>query len=270
VNGKVLIDNNDFSGITVTLSNDNSSKELPVSMAGMFYAGLDWNRKYNFTFRKKGYVTKIIEFSTFIPEGQSKRIEPYVLNVRLFRTFKGVDTVFFRKPVAKIYFDEKLNDFVDDRDYSLKVVYAIKQMRKRGTQPVSKNNTVTKADVPDKADVDIVQKIEHADTTKDIKKSGEGTAFLEHHSSGIPPLKKFYDKERTVEEFDLDRKHVTRVVIKKENYYKVYLRVEHSWGGIYYFIDESPLGYFSITESLFENCTGLDPRKMHHLTDLKK
>jgi hypothetical protein len=130
VNGKVFTDDTETNGITISLINNSTVTNLPVTAGCSFSAKLKWNRKYHFKFMKSGFVTKIIEFSTFIPDGHTHRIEPYSLNVKLFPVFEGVDKVFFKKPVAKVYFDEKINDFTDDRDYALQVVYAIEQMKK--------------------------------------------------------------------------------------------------------------------------------------------
>ncbi|NPA35282.1 MAG: hypothetical protein GXO47_00365 [Chlorobi bacterium] len=265
VNGKVLLDNNNFNGVTVTLAGNGTTKKLPVSMAGMFYAGLEWNKTYYFIFKKQGYVSKIIKFITVIPDGQSRRIEPFSLNVRLFRTFEGVDSVFFRKPVAKIYFDTEIGDFTDDRDYSLKVLYAIRKMREKGdgaSGVISKNIKIPVKTNQSKTEVLAV-------TSKKTEVTGKKKVQSEENT-GIPPLKKYYENGRTVEEFDLDRKHVTRVIIKKDGVFRVYMRVEHNWGGVFYFIDETPLGYFSITENLFKNRTGLDPCSMHHYAGMKK
>ncbi len=263
VNGKVLIEANEFNNVTVTLTDNTTFKNLSVTPSCSFSAKLQWNNKYYFKFQKPGYVTKIIEFSTHIPNDYSHRIEPYLLNVRLFPLFRGVDTVFFKKPVAKVYFDNNINDFTDDRDYALQVIYAIEQMRKRAKDGFStkkdNRNIYTLNNIKKTDNEKIIvsnslplkdSKDPHANKLIDveIKQKVYGKCLL-------PPLKKNYVKKKTVEEFSFEDKHITRVIIRNGNEYNVYFRVKHNWGGVYHFIDESPLGVFSITENLFERRT---------------
>ncbi len=47
------------------------------------------------------------------------------------------------------------------------------------------------------------------------------------------------------------------MIIKENQKLCVYYRVKHNWGGVYYFIDESPLGIFSVTVDLFERKTNI-------------
>ena len=253
VNGKVFANDDNIKDITVLLINNSISTTLPLTSSCSFSAELKWNNKYHFKFMKSGYVTKIIAFSTFIPNRHTHRIEPYSLNVKLFPVFDGVDKVFFKKPVAKVYFDKKINDFTDDRDYALQVVYAIEQMRKNaGTNLSRKTDNISSISKKTKSEKVV------------LESSGDSIVLLEmevkqkaYNKCLLPPLKKEYVESKTVEEFDFEDKHITRVIIKESNKYCVFFRVKHNWGGIYYFIDESPLGVFSVTESLFERKTNI-------------
>jgi len=266
VNGKVLIKDNKFDGITVVLSSGNEKQKLQVTSYGGFSAALHWNKKYYFTFRKPGYVSKIIEFSTFLPGNHSHRIEPYALNVRLFPMIEGVDTVFFKKPVAKIYFDKELNDFTDDRDYALQIVYEVDKMiseakKKQAVKPGNDQEQKKAKEINVSKENDAVAQ-ETDDTPQNTERHPEELrSENEKHASSLsnllPPLKERYSKEKTVEEFDLNDMHLTRVIIKDGDSYKVYIRVKHDWGGVFYFIDESPLGFFSVTESVFERETNI-------------
>jgi len=257
VNGKVFTDDDETKGITISLINNSTVTDLPVTSACSFSAKLKWNKKYHFKFMKSGYVTKIIEFSTFIPDGHTHRIEPYSLNVKLFPVFEGVDKVFFKKPVAKVYFDEKINDFTDDRDYALQVVYAIEQMKKRASAKQKGEAVKIKNREKKKADV-VVKKSTNTLSSDDLhSKPKVKVKEKEYDRCLLPPLKKEYADERTVEEYDFTDKHITRVIIRESNKYSVFFRVKHNWGGVYYFIDESPLGVFSVTESLFQRKTDI-------------
>ncbi len=261
VNGKVFADDDLNENVTITLTGSSTTINLPVTSSCSFSAKLKWNRRYHFKFMKSGYVTKIIEFSTFIPEGHTHRIKPYSLNVKLFHVFDGVDKVFFKKPVAKVYFDKTINDFTDDREYALQVVYAINRMKKHASTkaPKQKYSASIKTERT-KSDKSAVKKSStlNSSVKDDSQKQLEVDVQQKRYSKCmLPPLKKVYANEKTVEEFDFADKHITRVIIRERNKYCIFLRVKHSWGGIYYFIDESPLGVFSVTESLFERKTGI-------------
>ena len=269
MNGKVLLENDDLSGISVVLSCGGYTRNLDVSQAGIFTTELDWNKVYYFKISKPGFVSKIVEFSTFIPDGRSRNIEPFYMSVRLFPVFDGVDTVFFKKPVAKVFYDETLNDFTDDRDYALKVVYHIKQMKEKTGSKVRRVKKVPEAIQRDKQPQD--EKKRHsevllssetsvekkAESPNEASASKEADNGISRHACNLPPMKDSYPAGRTVETFSIDGKKITRVVIKNGEKQDVFFMVKHPWGGVFYFIDETPLGVFSVTETSFMRYTNL-------------
>ena len=253
VNGKVFANDDNIKDITVLLINNSISTTLPLTSSCSFSAKLKWNNKYHFKFMKSGYVTKIIAFSTFIPNRHTHRIEPYSLNVKLFPVFDGVDKVFFKKPVAKVYFDKKINDFTDDRDYALQVVYAIEQMRKNaGTNLSRKTDNISSISKKTKSEKVV------------LESSGDSIVLLEmevkqkvYNKCLLPPLKKEYVESKTVEEFDFEDKHITRVIIKESNKYCVFFRVKHNKYINPGHLNAGPFPVFSVTESLFERKTNI-------------
>ncbi|PLX14576.1 MAG: hypothetical protein C0597_09785, partial [Marinilabiliales bacterium] len=48
-------------------------------------------------------------------------------------------------------------------------------------------------------------------------------------------VKKEYPKGKTVEEFDKYGMHITRTILIDDQVVRVYLKVEHEWGGLYFF-----------------------------------
>ncbi len=204
VNGKVFVEDNETNDITVSLIDNSLSINLPVTSSSSFSAKLKWDKKYHFKFMKSGYVTKIIEFSTFIPNGHTHKIEPYSLNVKLFPVFEGVDRVFFKKPVAKVYFDSDINDFTDDRDYALQVVYAIEQMRKNVGNNLSskiqsaslKTQITDSKKVVSNSNVIAIKSSSSVDSVKLIEVVVKQKRYSKYF---LPPLKNEYSKDRTVE-----------------------------------------------------------------------
>ncbi len=66
-----------------------------------------------------------------------------------------------------------------------------------------------------------------------------------------------YPDSKTVEELDKPGKHITRVIMHIDNKVDVYLKVKHSWGATYYFIDEPGLELRSISQHYFNMKTNL-------------
>lgn len=99
----LLMEGGSLSGAHVSITSDVSSPlYIAFDQEGNFRTTVNWNSVIRFVFEKKGFVTKIIEFSTQVPDHVNKAsIQPYDLKVRLFKEFPGVDTAFFKNPVAK-------------------------------------------------------------------------------------------------------------------------------------------------------------------------
>lgn len=258
VRGEVIGDGASVNDVTVELSNDNVTKPVNIR-AGRFYSQLEWNKIYLFSFRKPGFVAKVIEFSTKVPDDFPKELlQPYLLQVRLFPIFEGVDTVFFEKPVAKIRFDEELRDFTDDRDYSLQVRYRVQQMRKKRKQKKSSAAPSNNQESTDKKVNSLINKGEvvkgdtitpiHPIDIKVINPNKKSVSLMNLH---LPALKETYPNGKTVEEFDLEGRHVVRTIFFDGDFRRVLVKVEHNWGGVYYFIDELHIGNRCITREAY-------------------
>lgn len=70
-------------------------------------------------------------------------------------------------------------------------------------------------------------------------------------------LAETYTNKKTVEEIEKPGKHITRVIMNIDNNVTIYLKVKHSWGATFYFIDEVGLELRSINESYFNTMTNL-------------
>lgn len=247
-----------FQDVSVSLRTNQAEKQLKLTNNGKFMVSLDWNKTYHFLFKKPGYVSKVIEFSTHLPTGvSSEGIAPYDMPVRLFKVFEGVDTVFFKNPVAKIRFDKnkvrsngEYGDFAPDVDYSLKVKYRIEQMKQDG-QALKKPNDKENSGLP------------FVKETNDSKKSYEQVSIVESKQGkaltktikeikGIQPLKIYYPPGETVEEFNLDSRVITRHIFVVNSQRRVFLSVKHNWGGHYFFIDEAHIGYRCISREIYD------------------
>jgi hypothetical protein len=70
-------------------------------------------------------------------------------------------------------------------------------------------------------------------------------------------LKIKYPNQKTVEQEDLPGKQITRVIMHIDNKITTYLKVKHSWGATYFFIDEVGQELRSINEQYFNLMTNL-------------
>ena len=66
-----------------------------------------------------------------------------------------------------------------------------------------------------------------------------------------------YPNKKTVEEIDKPGKHITRIIMNIDNKVTIYLKVKHSWGATFFFIDEVGLELKSISETYFNLKTNL-------------
>ncbi len=104
---KIKIEKN---GVQVKLLEQDKSKfEFP----------LEYDCDYVFSFMKDGYVTKKVQVSTKVPkEKQTLEFESFKFDVEIFKQYEGVNTVIYNQPVGKIRFNDVLNEFDYDTDYT--------------------------------------------------------------------------------------------------------------------------------------------------------
>jgi hypothetical protein len=67
-----------------------------------------------------------------------------------------------------------------------------------------------------------------------------------------------YPNKKTVEEIEQPGKKITRVVMNVDSKVLIYLKVQHSWGATFFFLDETGQALRSINEQYFNVMTNLD------------
>lgn len=73
----------------------------------------------------------------------------------------------------------------------------------------------------------------------------------------IEKLRQQYPEQKTVLEFDQPGKHITRIIMNVDNEITVYLKVKHSWGATFFFVEEIGEDLRSIDEVTFNKKTNL-------------
>lgn len=74
-------------------------------------------------------------------------------------------------------------------------------------------------------------------------------------------LAKKYPNKKTIEEIEKPQKHITRIIMNIDGKVTTYLKVKHSWGATFYFIDEVGLDLRSISQTYFFSMTDLNTYK---------
>lgn len=260
--GKVSVTQGSVIGVDAILESENSKSPITLNDKGEFKSNLNWNTTYLFIFSKKGFIAKSIRFSTQIPNSVNlNTIEPYLLLVELWPVMANVDTAFFENPVGYIKFDPAINDFDFDRDYSLKVKYTTPVQKK-------KNENTIDNQINNRIRIDANQKKQATNNEEFKSESNEIIKIIKLNSKpkslyapDFPPLLDDYPLGITLEEFGVTGRNVTRVVLNDNGYLKVLLKVNHDWGGVYFFINEAPDYYRGITSETYIKLSHNEGRK---------
>ncbi|GET28668.1 hypothetical protein SD074_08700 [Prolixibacter sp. SD074] len=122
VGGKVRLDEGRFDGATIeVLNTDNNKieKKINVTTAGKFDFELPYQYNYQLFFRKSGFYPKMLIVTTVIPEKVLERdpyFPPIQFVVTLFKVVPEIDPAFSKKPVGKIFYSAKVDNF-DSESY---------------------------------------------------------------------------------------------------------------------------------------------------------
>jgi hypothetical protein len=167
----------------------------------------------------------------------------------------------------------QVNDIPDDREIVLKLVDT-KENKPLVVAEKKQNEQVLTLEKrkllePDQTPVDTVvsqpikkvEKPKRIVTTNYQKTESPKTMSDEEHKkwieSEVQKLKENYPDKKTVEEMDKPGKHITRIIMHIDNKVSVYLKVKHSWGATYFFMDEVGQELRSINEQYFNLMTNL-------------
>ena len=268
VRGTVFVREGKASQVNLAIQSLNTQIKVPVDINGNFTALLEWERDYQFCFSKKGYVSKSINFSTKIPEEVDlKSIYPYEILVELFPMFPNVDTVFFKNPVAKIHYNKTYNDFDFDTDYLLSIKYKLDKAKVDYNKWSSNKKTTSKLKKEEATQKQNLNALNYQNAIEVENKKAVPTPTskpiintkteIAKNPFNLPPLKASYPQGKSIEIHILKGKQITRVIIRKGQFQKIFFKVKHDWGGLYFFVQESPSNYRSISKYNFEKATDI-------------
>ena len=116
--GKMKVDDGNFEFSKISILKD-GARWKSIKGQKSFEFKLEYNHQYIFSFEKRGYVSKKIKVDTRIsPELLEDGFDPFQFYVNIFKQYEGVNTVVYNQPVGVIRYDESIDDFGYDTDYT--------------------------------------------------------------------------------------------------------------------------------------------------------
>ena len=121
---KLEIEKGDLDNVLVKVKKDGKDAFTQSGASKMRFK-FDFNRKYTLIFTKPGYITKTIEINSKAPSARiTQGFDPYKIGVKLFKQ-NDENKVVYNQAVAHIKYDQNLDEFNFDTDYSKSILSAI-------------------------------------------------------------------------------------------------------------------------------------------------
>ena len=168
IGGKVRFDEGRFDGATIEVHNTDNNKieqRIDVAVSGKFDFQLPYQHNYQLIFKKNGFYPKMLILTTVIPDNVLARdpyFPPVQFVVTLFKVIPEVDPSFSKKPVGKIFYSAKVDNF-DSESY-----FNDMQIRQKLDEEVAKI-----------ADASYQKKLDEAKTLEEAGKLAEAIAVYQ-------------------------------------------------------------------------------------------
>ncbi|MDE7375001.1 MAG: hypothetical protein K2M86_06740, partial [Odoribacter sp.] len=125
INGSVIVNGSSSEGAKIILhKNGKKQEEILINRRGRFDLKLALGADYKMTFSKEGYIPKIVDINTDVPEESIETnpdFPPVKLIINLFPYMENVDLSIFEQPIAILTYNPELDDFAFDREYAEKI-----------------------------------------------------------------------------------------------------------------------------------------------------
>lgn len=127
ISGKLKVDGGSNSDAKITIEK-NGKRVKVIDGTSKFEIALDFDAVYTLAFEKEGFVTKRLRFDTHVPEGRLEReLLPFEFVVEIFEQYDDVNLVVFNQPVGQISFNEDIDEFDYDTDYTKSIQLQLEQ-----------------------------------------------------------------------------------------------------------------------------------------------
>ncbi len=139
---RLEVEKGDLNDVVVKVRKDGKDAFTQSGASKMRFK-FDYNRKYSLIFTKPGYITKTIEINTNAPSSRiTQGFDPYKIGVKLFLQNEE-NKVVYNQPVAHIKYDQNLDEFNFDTDYSKSILSAMNtddETDKKEVSPLAKES----------------------------------------------------------------------------------------------------------------------------------
>lgn len=125
ISGVIEIEGVNPEGSKIIISkNGNNIDKQTINKKGHFELKLAFDSDYKLTFEKEGYVSKIVNVNTEVPAEileSNPNFPPIKMTVNLYPHVEEVDLSIFEQPIAILAYNQEVDDFKFDEDYSDKI-----------------------------------------------------------------------------------------------------------------------------------------------------
>ncbi len=125
INGTVHIEGESAENATLEiLKNGQIIERKTMTKRGNFNLRFAFGADYRLTFRKEGYVHKIVSINTEVPEEvleSNPDFPPVKLIIKLLPAIEGIDLSVFDQAIAILLYNQEIDDFSFDKEYSANI-----------------------------------------------------------------------------------------------------------------------------------------------------
>jgi hypothetical protein len=230
--------------------------------SGNFSFLLDYGQNYQIDFKKKGYFTKIIQVDTRLPEEQDAgKYQLVTIDLELIENVNNQS--YQKKSLGKVYYDRTTKEFNYESKYSDDITTNIrmagtdyypgyrnkKEEEEKLGQMREMDLAMSEADRKRKK-LEFIRKINRKKGSllkQDPEKLEEAMISPDYNDGNVTI------PDTSVVEYSHHGMDVTEIVITAGEIYRVYHKVVHNWGAVFYFKN-----YMAISGDLFRLETGFD------------
>lgn len=212
---------------------------------------LEENKNANIEIR----TTKIIENENDLKLNDKEKIESIISNKESNLKIKATE---IQEDEDDLLIDvvDKVSDIEEDKNAELEIKVVDIEEDKESLEDNSEIELVNSQKIPDKLPEKkpevVPVKTEKADAMP--QSAAEKQVWIKNEKKRLATV---YSNKKTVEEIVKPGKYITRVIMNIDNDITIYLKVKHSWGATFFFIDEVGQELRSINEQYFNLMTNL-------------
>ncbi|MGM0497434.1 MAG: hypothetical protein ACQESJ_05910 [Bacteroidota bacterium] len=241
-------------GAFIKIKNDTSTVETyKTNRKGAFYFDLSYGSKYLISFSRSGYSGKDIIVDTKLPEKIPSDINQ-LITMKLELIEKSGESAQQTEPLGKVSYDRVTKEFSYESKYDKNsftnievagVDYYLSQRKKLGI-PVDEEQENSEAFAFDKIS-NKQQKLEFFEKIKEKRNKlmADSSSFYKEENKEQNLVKEM-PLDTAISSYSSFNMDIVEVILNNKKILRVYHRVKHDWGGVFYFKN-----YRAISKTLF-------------------